>query len=126
MITPGSHKTITVADILLTAFIVVLSIYGFSYTEKNFPAGSEVQIFVENSMAYTLPISIDRELRIKGASGDTIIEIKNSMVRVVESPCTNKVCIEHGWIRRGALVCLPNRVLVLIKSNSDGIDAITG
>jgi len=124
--TSGSHKKITIADMLLTAFIVVLSIYGFSYAEKNFPAGSEVQIFVGNSIAYTLPINTDREIIVKGSIGDTTVEIKGSMVRVAESPCRNKVCIDHGWIKRGAVVCLPNRVLVLIKSKSDGIDAVTG
>ncbi|MCE5312876.1 MAG: NusG domain II-containing protein [Nitrospiraceae bacterium] len=122
----GSHKRLTLADVMLIAALAVLCIYGFSYAEKKFPAGSEVQIFVNNSLSYTLPITIDRQIHVNGPIGDTVIEIKNSSVRVSDSPCSNKVCIEHGWIRRGAVVCLPNRVLVLIKSKSDGIDAVTG
>jgi hypothetical protein len=104
----------------------MLSIYGFSYAEKKFPAGTEVQIFVNNKLAYTLPLNVDRNIHVKGPIGTTIIEISRGLVRISDSPCNNKICIQHGWIRKGSVVCLPNRILVLIQSGSSGIDAVSG
>ncbi|MBN2654401.1 MAG: NusG domain II-containing protein [Nitrospirae bacterium] len=120
-----ANKT-TLFDIIVISIITMLCIYGFSYAEKKFPAGSEVQIYVNNKLAYSFPITINRNIYVKGPIGDTIVEINSGLVRVSDSPCSNKICIQHGWIRRGSVVCLPNRVLVLIQSGSSGIDAVSG
>jgi hypothetical protein len=62
------------------------------------------------------------------------VEIKDRKVRIKEAHCPNKLCIMEGWISRGAIVCLPNKIVVKIVGvkdkkkhrNTDSIDAITG
>jgi hypothetical protein len=49
-------------------------------------------------------------------------------VRVKEAHCPNLICVKEGWISRGAIVCLPNRIVVLVgggKARKD-VDAVTG
>lgn len=124
---PANHKA-TVADWLLILALVVLSAYGFVFAKEIMPQGSEVRIEVEGRTRYILPLSVNKVITVGGPSGNTIIEIKNNRAKITESPCPNKLCIHQGWIDRGALVCLPNRILVIITGHDKDkdIDGITG
>ncbi|NCO83152.1 MAG: NusG domain II-containing protein [Nitrospirae bacterium CG_4_10_14_3_um_filter_44_29] len=129
----GEKKLIegmTLADMLLLAALVIISVSGFIFIKEAFPQGTDVKIEVNGRLAYKLPLSSDAAIAVKGINGDTIVEIKNRKVRIKESPCPNKICVHQGWIDRGAIICLPNRVMVFIEG-SEGkenktIDAITG
>lgn len=90
------------------------------------PRGSEVRIEVSGALRYTFPLSLDRTVAVDGPLGSTLIEIRDGKVRVKESPCHNRICMHQGWIRSGAVVCLPNRVIVTVsgpggKGEFDGI-----
>jgi len=94
-----------------------------------FPQGHTVVIALDNKPMYLLPLDKDRTVSVEGPIGKTTIEIRNSRVRVLDSPCKNKLCVRQGWIERGALVCLPNRVAVTIdngKETGNTVDAVTG
>lgn len=129
----GEKKLIegmTLADMLLLAALVIISVSGFIFIKEAFPQGTDVKIEVNGRLAYKLPLCSDAAIAVKGINGDTIVEIKNRKVRIKESPCPNKICVHQGWIDRGAIICLPNRVMVFIEG-SEGkenktIDAITG
>ncbi|MBA3061090.1 MAG: NusG domain II-containing protein, partial [Nitrospirae bacterium] len=102
----------TLADILLLAVLVLISISGFIFIKKAFPQGKDVKIEVNGKLAYKLPLNNNAIIAVKGINGDTVVEIKNRKVRIKESPCPNKICVHTGWIDRGAVICLPNRVTV--------------
>jgi len=92
------------------------------------PAGSEVRIEVDGRLKYTLPLNTDRTLEISGIIGKTTIEIKGGKVRIKEAPCTNKLCIHQGWVENGAVVCLPNKVIITVTrpSGNKVPDAVSG
>jgi len=123
-------ERMTLADILLLAVLVLISISGFIFIKKAFPQGTDVKIEVNGKLAYKLPLNNNAIIAVKGINGDTVVEIKNRKVRIKESPCPNKICVHTGWIDRGAVICLPNRVTVFIDSSevreNKAIDAITG
>jgi len=118
------------ADILLLAVLVTISISGFVFIKEAFPQGTDVRIEVNGKLAYRVPLNADTTITVKGIIGDTIVEIKDKKVRITESPCHNKICIHTGWIDRGAVVCIPNRVTVFVDrsegKDNKAIDAITG
>ncbi|MBI3378083.1 MAG: NusG domain II-containing protein [Nitrospirae bacterium] len=123
-------ERMTLADILLLAVLILISISEFIFIKEAFPQGTDVKIEVNGKLAYKLPLNSDAIIAVKGINGDTVVEIKNRKVRIKESPCPNKICIHNGWIDRGAIVCLPNRVTVFVDSSegkeNKAIDAITG
>lgn len=93
------------------------------------PKSSTAQIEVDGRPAYVLPLDKDRIVSVEGPNGKTIIEIKNRKVRITDSPCPNKLCVEQGWINSGGLVCLPNKVVITIgdhERKNTAVDAITG
>jgi len=122
------NRKTTFADWLLILTLVVLSSYSFIFVRDVMPQGSEVRIEVEGKPRYILPLSVNKTITVGGLSGNTIIEINNNKVRIKDSPCPNKLCIHQGWIDTGAIVCLPNRVLVIITAPDikKDLDGITG
>ncbi|MBI4685101.1 MAG: NusG domain II-containing protein [Nitrospirae bacterium] len=121
---------ITTADRILIIVLVIFSALGFIFIKKAFPKATEVRIEVNGKPVYVLPLTSDTTISVKGEIGDTIVEVKDKKVRIKESPCPNKICIHNGWVDRGAVICLPNRVMVFINSPEDTHntkpDAITG
>jgi hypothetical protein len=123
-------KETTIADRFLVIALIILSIAGFLFVKKAFPKGTDVRIDVDGKPVYLLPLDANTIVAVKGINGDTIIEIKDKKVCIKDSPCPNKICIHNGWIEKGTIVCLPNRVVVTVVSRENKenktIDAITG
>lgn len=72
------------------------------------------------------PLAPDRSIAATGPLGETLIEIRGSKARIVESPCPGKQCVRQGWVAggSGAAVCAPNRVAVEVRGEG-GVDATT-
>ncbi len=84
---------------------------------------------INNELTYRLPLSENRTVNVDGV----LIELKGSKVRVKEADCPKKICIKQGWIEKGSIICLPNRLVVSVERGSDtedkgesNVDAITG
>ncbi|MGA1871144.1 MAG: NusG domain II-containing protein [bacterium] len=69
-----------------------------------------------------------RYIAVEGTRGICRFEIANGRVRMIESPCDDKICIQVGWIEEHgeAICCVSNQVLVTIKVKGKGAyDAIS-
>ena len=115
---------ITFGDKFLAGFLLLLSIFllviFFVFQHK----GNQTIIwyngkeFGEFSLAADRIIAVDKKISI---------QIKNNKVRVIENTCPNKICIAQGEIsREGAvIVCIPNKLLVEIKSERTAYDSLS-
>ncbi len=126
----GLLKRTTTADKILLSVLILLSFSGIIFIKEVLPKGRSVWIEANGNLVYVLPVDKDRTVSVEGPEGRTVVEIKDHRVRVTESPCHNKLCIKQGWSESGAIVCLPNKVVVAIGDHEDEInkivDAITG
>ncbi len=123
-------KNTTLADRLLFFFLMVVSVSGIFLSKEAMSQGSDVVVEIDGKPAYTFPLSTNRTIPVDGLYGKTVIEISDKKVRVKEACCPNRLCAKQGWISRGAIVCLPNKIVVIVggkgnKTRRD-IDAITG
>jgi len=121
-------RTTTGADRVLLVSLLALSIYGLFFVQSVMPKGTDVVIEVDGKKTHRLPLGQDRVITVHGREGRTVVEIKGGRVRVTESACPNRICIKQGWIDRGAIVCLPNRVVVSVRNESGGeseLDAVS-
>lgn len=118
------------ADRLLFILLVAGSIAGIFISRDALSHGSDVIIEVDGKPAYTLSLYENRLLPVEGPYGPTFIEIEKGKVRVKESHCRNQICVREGWISKGVIVCLPNKLVIIVggskKDQQQGIDAITG
>jgi hypothetical protein len=110
---------IALASLCLLAFVSIAA-YG--------PGGGQVNAILKGRDGeWDYPLTTDREIKVAGPLGDTLVEIQGKTVRILDSPCPNKTCIAAGSIDRPGqwLACLPNEVIVRIEGRRDdaGVDA---
>ena len=120
-------RNTTIADRALFLILIIASCAGMFYSREALSQGSEVVIEVNGKAVYTVSLDTNKEIRVEGTHGHAIVEIRDGMVRMKEAPCDNHICMKQGWIARGAIVCLPNNIIISISDRaSEHIDAITG
>lgn len=74
------------------------------------------------------PLDSETTVHVPGPLGDTVVEIADGAVRVISSPCPEKICIKTGRISKPGqwIACLPNRVFISIRGRkSEQPDAIS-
>lgn len=118
----------TKADRILIFLLIISCFSSLIFFNKIFPNKQSIHIYSEGKEVYILSINEDNVINIKGKLGFTTVEIKNRKVRIVSSPCSNKLCIRQGWIESGSIICIPNNVIVSVGEFQEGnkvIDAVT-
>lgn len=142
------------ADIILFIVLVVLGLaVSAALSLSRVDAGSSARVIIESggSLYATYPLSEDRVVIVpapkqgtvdapapdpdKPASGQydyyNVVTISSGSVSVTEASCKNQVCVKHGAISMTgeSIVCLPNRLVVRIGSDSGeeggGYDSVT-
>jgi hypothetical protein len=112
-------KNTTFADRLLFLSIIVISIAGIFIAKQAMPYGTDVIIEIDGKPEYKFPLNINRTFQVSGLDGNMVIE-----------DCPKKYCVKQGWVSKGVIVCLPNKILVIVggyrKNLKKDIDAITG
>jgi hypothetical protein len=74
------------------------------------------------------PLDAETTVRVPGPLGETLVEIADGAVRIISSPCPEKICIKTGRISKPGqwIACLPNRVFISIRGKrSEQPDAIS-
>jgi hypothetical protein len=108
---------ITVLDtgIILLALGAVL----FSAAVVYAPGGGPPLVVVESDgRRWEFPLDATETIAVDGPLGDTVVELRGKLVRVVASPCTGQNCVAAGAIRGHGqwIACLPNRVMVSVQA----------
>jgi hypothetical protein len=123
-------KATTSGDRALLVFLVLISFAGIFAVKEALSHANEVSIEVDGRVKFRYPLDIDRSVRVEGDHGGLTVEIKDRQVRVTEASCPKKICERQGWITRGGIVCLPNRISVIVggpeKNDGRRLDAVTG
>ncbi len=122
-------RSTTLADRLLFFVLLFGSIAGILISRDAMPQATGVIIDVGGKPAYNFSIDVNRTVTLHGPYGKMVIEIKDRRVRMEEAHCPNLLCVKQGWISKGVIVCLPNKVVVTVGGGTagpKGVDAVTG
>lgn len=122
-------RSTTVADRLLFLVLIAASVGGFFYSRDAVSQSSDVVIEVNGKPEYTFPLGADRIVSVKGALGPEVVEIRGRRARMKEATCPNQLCVKQGWVSNGVIVCVPNRIVVLVGGGKDAkknVDAVSG
>lgn len=106
-------------DFLIFAAIISLSI--FSLKKANPQKGSIVHIHSEKG-DFQYSLDKNAEYKVEGPLGETIVQVKDRKVRIIDSPCPGKTCISQGY--HSPIVCMPNKVIVSIENYGE-FDAVS-
>ena len=112
-------KKIRPLDFLISAALLIL---GSFLTVKNLSQkGAYIKVNADG-LNYEYSAKDDGLYKVKGPLGFTTFEIKNGRVRIIDSPCPNKNCINQGW--HSPLVCLPNKIIITVEAEGE-FDALS-
>lgn len=118
----------TLADRLLFLVLLIGSIAGIFIARDAMPQATGVVIDVAGKPAYDFPIDVNRIVTLHGPYGKMVVQIKDRRVRMKEAHCPRQLCVKEGWISRGVIICLPNKVVINVgggDAGPKGVDAIT-
>ena len=102
-------------------FAIAITSLGIFLTVKNFSQKGVVVKVNADEKHYEYSAKQDGIYKVGGPLGITTFEIKDGKVRIIDSPCPNKTCVNQGW--HSPLVCLPNNVIITIEEEGE-FDAI--
>lgn len=103
--------------------ILVLILTAAFFSIKTAATKKGSYVFVQaDEKSYQFALSKDRIYKVQGPLGFTTFQIQNQKVRILDSPCSGKTCINQGW--HSPLVCLPNKVIITIEDYGE-FDAVS-
>ncbi len=111
---------------LVVAVIVIAVLVAVLVTVFR-PTGSKVEIYVDGVLKYSYDLDEDRVINIDD-EGRNVVIIENGAVRMAEADCHNQLCVKNKAITKAGeqIVCLPNKVAVIITDGKGGeLDATT-
>lgn len=97
-------------DILIIILVVVAGIF---LTVRGLGQKGSRVVVNAAGVKYEYSAELAGTYKVPGELGNTIFEIKEGRVRIIDSPCPNKTCISQGW--HNPLVCLPNKVMITVE-----------
>ncbi len=114
-------KFIIIAVIMVVGCILVIRLYTPNDNMK-------ALVYYENNLLKTIDLTNKdvNEYVVKGYNGDVVIETKHNNIRVKEEISPLNICSKQGWVSSPyqVIVCLPNKVIIKIETNTEEIDAI--
>jgi len=114
----------------VSVLLSILVIGVFSAFAYRGGAGDELFVHIQSPHDHWIyPLAEDIELEVPGLLGPMQVVIENGSVRVISSPCPEKICILTGAISRPGnwIACLPSGIFLRIEGKSRGRepDAVT-
>lgn len=99
---------------LSLGIIVFLSFQVYGKNE-----GQPMVYIQSDDHEWLYPLEQEMTAVIPGPLGDTIVHIHQGKADVLESPCTDKICVNAKPLYRNGewTACLPNRVFVQIRGS---------
>lgn len=104
-------------DLILIGVILVISLVSllvFFLTRSN---GKKAIIYYDGEVIKEVNLNKDQEFEVEGLISNVLISIKDGRIAIIESGCSNKICINTGYIEYSNenIVCLPNKISIVIE-----------
>ena len=110
------------AAILIFAALVSL---GFLLFRPK--SGAKAEIYLDGDLVRTIDLETLTELIEIPVGDGNIVQAERGKVRMLSADCPDRLCVHMGWSDSPArpIVCLPNRVTVVIVGGGER-DAVIG
>ena len=107
-------------DIILVSVVIgviLLAILGILIFRTE---GNTVKVTVDGKTFGEYSLNVDRTVEIKSEFGSNLLVIKNGKAYVEQASCPDGICSSHRPIHYDgqSIICLPNKVVVLIDDQN--------
>lgn len=101
-----------VADIVLIVFILAVSTISALNVFKT-KENSVVSVYKGDRLWGEYPLDVDRVVKV---DEHNTFQIKAGKVSMIHADCPDKRCVKQGSTSKLPIVCLPNKLIIQIKS----------
>lgn len=114
-------------DFIILAICAAIICLPLAAAAGTFSGESAVVHVATPNGEYLYQLNQDRTVEIQGLIGITVMQIEDSKVRFLESPCNGKDCLHGEIVSNGEqIACLPNGVMATLSGADDGgVDGIS-
>lgn len=118
------RKDWMLAVVILAAALLAAGLYRMSGGQNE---GSYVRIMVDGRTFGEYLLGREADIDVEGHNQ---VSIRDGQVLVAEADCPDKICVRHAAVSRvgESIVCLPNRMIVEIRSGdgtkTDALSAV--
>lgn len=111
-----SNRTLAI----IISLVLILAVAAGAAMWLLRPAGAQILVTVRGQEYGTYSLNKNQTIKITDETGSwyNILEIKNGRAAVIESDCSNQVCVYTPPLSEktvGIIVCLPHGVAVELK-----------
>lgn len=111
-------------DIILIFCLVVIFSFSLILINKSFITTTDKYISVQVNGEEIKKITFSKEKKvypIRTTFGINILEVSEDGIRVIEANCPDKLDVKFGRIDKvgQAIICIPNRLVIQIKSRQN-------
>lgn len=109
-------KPLDIAAIILSMMAVI-----FISTKVYSSQGGSLYVHITGQNGEWIePLDKDKDIEVQGPLGSTKVRIQGGTAMIIDSPCSNKLCINMGAVSRTNqwIACLPNKVFVKIEGRT--------
>ncbi len=112
-------------DYLLCALLAAAAIACFFLLNSG--GGKAVRVTAGGKTVLSVPLErFPARYEVPSAHGTVVIVREGGRIRVLSSPCPDKICVQQGAIDSGAIICAPEETVVEVSGGGKeaGHDAI--
>ena len=110
------------SDIKLILIILIFSFLLLIFLNND--KSNYAFVYYDNKEVLKIDLSINKSYSVNGFNGEVIFEVKDNKLRVKKEDSPLHICSKQGWVNKGSIVCLPNKIV--INFDSDELDTIVG
>lgn len=105
-------RKITFSDIALIVLCIIGIFASFALTRQD---KHKLQVFIykQNRLWGVYPLARDQVIKIDEHNS---VEIRDAKVRMSYADCPDKRCMKMAYVKNMPIICLPNQLLVEIKT----------
>ncbi len=119
---------LTIGDsiVLILCILFTLALYQHFWFKEQQPEPAAYLVIHTANTTQSIALPQQRTISISGALGTSLLQIDQQQVRFLSSPCHNKLCIAHGWIKHTGEVnaCVPNKISIQLLTQNRTFDSI--
>lgn len=120
-------KKFSVKDIIFIGILLVIGVVSSLLIYMNRTPGKLAIITVDGQEYGTYDLSEDRIITINIKNNRNTLVVNDGCIYMSNADCPDKICVKAGKKSLGGdqIVCLPNRVIVSIRSAYNEVDSIS-
>jgi hypothetical protein len=107
--------------VLIGAVLFVSIAWLLDLGKQTFFTGGSALVYEDGTPIEKVDLSRDHTVELSLGKGRMEIEVGEGRIRVSNSSCPHKACVNTGWVgkARRPIICVPNQVLIEIEGDEE-------